>query len=199
MLGELPYEVVEIPGQDGDRILITTSSTSQYFNNPSGSKSPWWMISMQVDGKEILSSSVSTKPFDTFAELYGFQIEASRTTSPDIGNKLITSAMIRHEDCIVVIPYGGYVANIENKMYAGTRIGIINISCLGWIKGKLEVYQRITFTNPFITSVTHDLDRAFVRFRVMKKNHSYIVFNQIGEKGGQSICVLDLAANIVGS
>ncbi|MDR0633125.1 MAG: hypothetical protein LBF84_03225 [Holosporales bacterium] len=192
--GNGPYEIANVPGMGDLKVIVVSESTSQFFNNPNGSKSPWWMVSMKADNKEVLSSTVTAAPYKDYTELFGFYIESYVVFSSTIANKLFVSSII-HEDCIIVIPNAGYVADLEQKMHSGVLFGMITIVCLGWIKGTLQVYHRITFTNSFLVSIIPDLDRAFVRFRVVKKNHTFIPFSQAGVKAGQSMCLIDLTTD----
>jgi hypothetical protein len=194
LVGNGPYEVASIPGNGDLKIIVNSGSSIPFFDNPSGSKSPWWMISMKADNAEVLCSTVSLAPYTSYAELFGFHIESRVVILPTIANRLFISSII-HEDCIVVIPNGGYIADLEHKMYSGVMFGQITLVCLGWIKGKLEVYHRITFMNSILVEITPDLDRAFIRFRVVKKNHTFIPFSQVGVKKGQAMCILNLETN----
>jgi hypothetical protein len=194
IIGNGPYEVADIPGMGGLKIIVVSGSTIPFFDNPSGSKSPWWMIEMRVDDKHVLSSTVTQKKYSNFAELFGFHVESRVVLSSTIANRLFISSII-HEDCIVVIPNGGYVADLEHKMYSGAVFNRISLVCLGWIKGKLEQYHRVTFLDSILVEITPDLDRVFVRFRVVKKKQTFIPFTQVGAKKGESICYINLRHN----
>lgn len=200
------YELIEVPGADNIQILAVSRSTSQFHYTDVGSKSPWWMISMKraekknsKTKKDILFSSLEGKEndkikYENFAELYGFFIDAYRATNTDITNQLFTSAMIRHDDCIVLIPNGIYVADIENAQLTGKPFDIV-IICIGWIQGELHMYQKIEFKNAYVLSVNQALDRAFIRFRVQTKTWTFIPYTQEGEKKGQAICEVDFSKN----
>lgn len=198
----IPYELIDVPGEEDVRILAISRSTSHSHYNESGSKSPWWMISMK-HGSELLSSTItgsrdSTTVYNKFAELYGFHIESSRETVADLANQLFTSAMIKHEDCIVILPNGGYATDIENAMYTGKPMSEIKIICLGWFDGALNITQMIFFENSYIIALTHDLDRIVVKFRVQKKTYTYFDRNQDSTVvSGQAVCTLDLSENTV--
>lgn len=201
-MAEIPktiYELVHVPGYSDLQILAVSRSVSPYHFYESGSKSPWWMISMKAKA-ELLSSSVDGKDGDiTFAkcaELYGFQVDVSRRTEQTVSSQLFTSARIQHDDCIVLIPNGGYIADIETNMTNNTVLPLIHIVCVGWFEGKLQVYQKIKFEHSRVTQVIPDLDRVFVRFRVLKKTYTFIPFDQeTSKKGGQAVCTIDISKN----
>jgi hypothetical protein len=189
------YELIDMPGAEDLQILATTKSTSSHWHNRSGSKAPWWMVSIKTS-KELLSSSVEgNSAYKNFAELYGFHVLAWREVSTDVSNQLFTSAMIRHEDCVILIPNGGYVAELENAMNSGTHITKIVIQGIGWFNNALKPFTTISFDNSFILAVVQDLDRAFIKFRVHCKSHTFFVYDQKGTSSGQSICSIKLDEN----
>jgi type VI protein secretion system component Hcp len=154
---------------------------------------------MKVNGKQILESTVKEKTEHELkekAELFGFYLTTSRAVNPNIGNLLFTSAMIKHGDCTIVIPNGGYVPSIELYMHCGQPFEEISISCYGVFANKIEEYLIVTFKDSYVNSVTQDGDRVFVRFRVAKKMHKFIEFNQNdAKKAGNSVCEFDFVAN----
>jgi hypothetical protein len=190
-----PYEVVKVPGSEDQCILAISKKIGMPTDKSVGSKTPWWMISMKGD-KEILSSRVEGNSiFKDYAELYGFQIDASREVSTDVSNHLFTSAMIQHEDCIVLIPNGGYVAELENIMNSGKPVTKISIQGIGWYNNVLKPFTSIVFDNVFILAVTQDLDRVFIRFRVQDKTYTFFAHDQTGNSSGQSLCFIQLSNN----
>ncbi|MDR2464541.1 MAG: hypothetical protein LBD36_02975 [Holosporales bacterium] len=189
------YELVNVPGRNGLQISTVSKSTSPYRYNQSGSKSPWWMVSIKAS-KELLSSTVEGNSiYKNFAELYGFHIAAWREVSSDVSNQLFTSAMIQHEDVIILIPSGGYIADLENAMCSGTPVVKIIIQGTGWINNALKPFVTISFENSFILSVTQDGDRTFVTFRASEKSHTFFVHDQKGASKGQSVCTANLLEN----
>lgn len=200
-----PYEMLEIPGEEGFKVLVVSRSTSHSTYNEEGSKSPWWGISMKCEDKEILTSTVETDSkktrrdktikYENFAELYGFHISSFRYTLSDQANQLYTSSAIMHEDVVVIIPNAGYGINIENAMNVGNLINEVHIICYGWFKGTLDISQSVKFLNCYIITVTHDLDRLIVRFRAHAKVYTYFHWTQDGKPEGQTACVLDLGVN----
>lgn len=200
-----PYEMLEIPGEEGFQVLVVSRSTSHSTYNAEGSKSPWWGISMKCEDKEILTSTVETDSkkarrdaeikYENFAELYGFHISSFRYTASDQANQLYTSSEIMHEDVVVVIPNAGYAINIENAMNVGHLINEAHLICYGWFGGTLDISQSIKFLNCYIVTLTHDLDRLIVRFRAHLKVHTYYARKQDGKPDGQTVCILDLELN----
>ncbi|MDR0631471.1 MAG: hypothetical protein LBF66_02800 [Holosporales bacterium] len=190
-----PYELISVPGTEDLRILTVAKSIGMPTEKATGSKTPWWMISIKGT-KELLSSTVEGNSiYKNYAELYGFQIDVSREVASDVSNQLFTSAMIKHEDCIVLIPNGGYVAELENLMNSGKPVTKISIQGIGWYDNALKPFTSIVFDDSYIISVTHDLDRAFIRFRVQDKTHTFFVHDQKGKSSGQAMCALKLADN----
>jgi hypothetical protein len=49
--------------------------------------------------------------------------------------------------------------------------------------------------NSILVEITPDLDRVFIRFRVVKKNHTFMPFSQVGVKKGQAMCIVNLETN----
>jgi hypothetical protein len=195
-----PYDLINVPGVDDFRLLVSNYNLENYRTEHAGSKTPWWMVSMKA-GKELLCSTVkgNDKAKD-YAELYGFQIEIRRESSRDLGNQLFTSAMIKHEDCIISIPNAGYAAELENYMYMGKPIKTITMMCLGWFAGKLEPYQKLVFSDSYLVGVTHDLDKLFVKFRIQNKTHIFTVYDRYtAVKGGQSTCSINFSTNKLNS
>jgi hypothetical protein len=186
------YNFVNIPGTADSRLLTALPSENLIHSTAKG---PRWMIRMNA-GSELFSSNLKHEIAMKCTDLYGFHIEIKRKTSPDIGRKLFTSAMVKHENCTVLIPDGGHTAELENCFFKKTAVKTITIICLGVFPDGIDVYQEITFSDSLICAITHDLDKIFVCFHVQKKTHKFTEYNYTtATKGGQSVCSIDFSTN----
>jgi hypothetical protein len=194
MFGNPPYDTIRVPGHEDISLLVVSSSTNNHDHTPAGSRTPWWMIKIQSDGKELMSSTI--EKYEKYGPLFGFLVESRRAVSSDSGNQLFTAARILHDDCFIVILNGGYVAALENKMHSGSLVGMIEMSSLAWINGELKICHRITFTNSPIKDIIYFGDYVIMRVRVTRKNHAFMPFDQKGVAKGNAICTLNMESNI---
>lgn len=195
-----PYELVTVPGEEDIQLLAVSRSTSHSHRNESGSKSPWWMVRIDIEGKEVTISNMDGKDdagvaFKTYAELFAFHIECSRDTDNEITNQLFTSGSLRHEDLIIYIYGADYITDIENAMHNGKTVTEITIVEIGLIKEQWAVFQKIVFNTSRVIKITHDLDRTFVFFRINKKTVTYTSYDQTGKKEGNSSSMIDFSTH----
>ena len=113
------FQIVSLPGRKDFKIATTDTAGNNDI------KSPEWMV--RID--DLLQSSVLG--FENYVELFGWYGESSRFTNPDISGPLQTSATMRHSDLILIIPYGGYCAQLESNMNLGSGIATLTIVRLG--------------------------------------------------------------------
>lgn len=193
-----PYELIEIPGEEDIRVMALSRSTTHTHRDDSGSKSPWWMIQIEIDSKVVTVSTVignddKNVKLNTYAELYGFHIECSRDTSCEIANQLFTGGSLRHDDCIIILPNADYVTDIDNAMMDGDFLTKVTIIEIGAVKGAWAVFQKIVFETNLVHSLIYDLDRVIVKFRIKKKTVTYTSYKQDGSKEGNSELSIDFS------
>ncbi|GHS96493.1 hypothetical protein AGMMS50296_2690 [Alphaproteobacteria bacterium] len=189
------YEWVTIPGLGHTKLLTLSRSTNHDSYDAAGSKTPWWMVGMKKSGKDVFSSTIDGKAGDAdlskMAELFGFYEGMRRECSSESTGPLWTSEMTRHDDCILYIPNGGYAADLENAMYKGEPIETTTIVCLGWFAGKLQQYINLTFTDSYLVDKIDDLDRVFLRLRILEKSHTFTPYDQRkATSSGKSVCAM---------
>src|SRR3569833_1151189 len=115
------YQVVGIMGQARQ---VQVPMIDDGSSDLKAIKSPEWMVKLD----DIVFSSVSD--FEDYCELFGWYAEAGRITSGDISNQLFTSATLCHSDIVIIIPSGGYAAQLQTQMNMGRMISKMTITHL---------------------------------------------------------------------
>ena len=180
------YQIINLPGKRDVR--IATVDTSDRGDTPAV-KSPEWMV--KIDG--LMQSSVAG--FKDYVELFGWYAESSRYTSPDISGPLFTSSALRHSDLVLVIPYGGYCAQLESNMNLGVAISNLNIVRLGNIGQMKVVIQLIEYKTCKIQSCQQQLDRMILHVMIGSKTNTVYVYGQDGQSQGQMVSQVDYINN----
>jgi hypothetical protein len=180
-----------------------------------GKDFPKWMISINAGGELFSSSITANEQAKNCIPLYGFHISVRRYTTadlPSIGGSFrassglskihsketaaFTSMQLKHDDCVVLIPSGGHIAELENCLYKKKTVETVSLLCFNWFGGNLDIFQEISFQDSLVTAVEQKIDEVFVRFRVKKKTHSYTQYNsQTFAKGGVATCSMDFTKN----
>lgn len=181
--------------------VVTLSGSKKFYlpsvsdvndaNNETGSKSPEWLIKMDDD----LTGSVAG--YEQYSELFGWYANSSRYTSPDVSNRLFTSAKLRHSDLVIQIPNGGYGPTVENKMNSGVPYVSIEIVRLGNIKSTSVKLQETKFSTCYIKEYTQELDRIVLTARITKKENTVFVYDNDGNNTGQTVSSTDYSKNTV--
>lgn len=179
------FTFTEISGKNKFRIATTDTSTPE----DGGVKSPEWMIKIG----DLLTSEV--EDFNDYCELFGWYGESSRLTTGDISNQLFTSATLKHSDLIVILPNGGYGAQLESKMNLGIPLPIVQIVRLGNIKSTKVKLQVVDFTLCRIQSFQQQLDRLIVSLSISSKTNTVYVYDINGTNKGQMVSRVDYAKN----
>jgi hypothetical protein len=186
----VPFEIKKMPGRDNTQFLV--------FDSPPGAGTPMWMISID----DILSSNIAGEAlfmflseYSEYAQLFGFCIGVTRNVAEYAEDQLLSLSAVRHDDCVVYIPLGGYVATLEDLMYTGTVVNYVTIEGLGWYDGKFKPFTLIELEGSYIVEMTYDLDRVFIRFRVSTLTTTYFAYDHQGKAGGQAVCTVDLTSN----
>ncbi len=179
------FQIVNLPGKREFRIATTDTTNEEH----SGIKSPEWMV--KID--ELMQSSV--EGFRNYVELFGWYGESSRYTNPDISGPLFTSSTLRHSDLILIIPYGGYCAQLESHMNLGTGIGNLTIVRLGNVGQMKVTLQQIEFKTCKIQSCQQQLDRMILHVMIGAKTNTVFVYGQDGQSQGQMVSQVDYINN----
>lgn len=179
------FQIVNLPGKKDFRIATTDSSSS----DSSAVKSPEWMI--KID--KLLQSSV--EGFQDYVELFGWYAESSRFTNPDVSGPLFTTSTLRHSDLILIIPYGGYCAQLESNMNLGVGISNLNIVRLGNIGQMKVTMQLIEYKTCKIQSCQQQLDRMILHVMIGSKTNTVYVYGQDGQNQGQMVSQVDYIQN----
>lgn len=197
-----PYEIVEVPGWGGFPMLAIRSAPDVRNMGETGSRSPWWMINIKIDGKDILESTIQGSPpqakaLKNYGTLLGFDIASGVKATHDICEATGQSWMIWHEYVTVIILDGGHATDIENAVGNGKLVTEISLVQLAWVTSWKNL-QIFTFEDAFFVSLHHDLGRLFVTFRVTKKEYKYFAIDQAGKAiSGQAVCTVDFSKTIV--
>jgi hypothetical protein len=180
------FQIIELPGKRTFRIATTDVPVT---DEDIGVKSPEWMVSMD----KLMCSTV--EGFDDYVELFGWYGESSRFTSPDASGPLFTSSTLRHTDLILIIPYGGYCAQIESNMNLGQPINSLKIVRLGNISQAKVKLQELEYTNCKIQTCQQQLDRMIIHVQIATKTNTVFVYGQDGTSQGQMVSKADYVKN----
>lgn len=179
------FQIVNLPGKRDFRIATTDSADA----DPSAIKSPEWMV--KIDN--LLQSSV--QGYTNYVELFGWYAESGRFTSPDVSGPLLTSSTLRHSDLILIMPYGGYCAQLESNMNTGVSINNLNIIRLGNIGQMKIVLQSIEYKTCKIQNCQQQLDRMIIHVMIGSKTNTVYVYGQDGQSQGQMVSKVDYINN----
>ncbi|RZI45872.1 hypothetical protein [Candidatus Finniella inopinata] len=179
------YTITEIPGKTNLRVATTDTTTPE----DGGVKSPEWMI--KID--DMLKSEVEN--FNDYCELFGWYGESSRLTTGDISNQLFTSATLKHSDLVIIIPNGGYGAQLETKMNLGIPLNEVQVVRLGNVKSTKVKLQVIDYTLCRIQSFQQQLDRLVICLNISAKTNTVFVYDVNGNNKGQMVNRVDYAKN----
>jgi hypothetical protein len=180
------FQIVTLPGKKEFRIATTDSAQS---NDLSTIKSPEWMV--KVDG--LFHSSV--EGYNDYVELFGWYGESSRYTNPDVSGPLFTSSTLRHTDLVLIIPYGGYCAQLESNMNLGVGISNLTVVRLGNIGQMKVMMQMLEFKTCKIQSCQQQLDRMILQIMIGQKTNTVYVYGQDGQSQGQMVSHVDYITN----
>ena len=152
-------------------------------------KSPEWMIRLD----KIVFSAVTG--YETHTELFGWYSESGRFTLGDVSNQLFTSATLSHSDVVVIIPNGGYAADLQTSMNAGRlieRASLVHLGNVGQTKVKL---QEIIHEQCRIQNFQQQLDRLVLHLQVTTKTDTHFVYDRSGQIKGQMVTSVNYAQN----
>lgn len=182
------FQIVQLPGKRDFRIATTDSNFADQ-EMPNAIRTPEWMV--KIDN--IMSSSVAG--FNDYVELFGWYGESSRFTSPEISGPLFTSATLRHSDLVLIVPYGGYSAQLESNMNLGVGISNLTIVRLGNIGQMKVTMQKIEYKTCKIQTCQQQLDRMILNVMVGAKINTVYVYGQDGQSQGQMVSQVDYINN----
>jgi hypothetical protein len=183
---------------------------------------PKWMVRINA-GSELFSSGITSNDFaKNCIDLHGFHISVRRHSAADIraassaspansrsagmsngdwqrcerSADLFTSVQIKHDNCTILIPSGGHITELENCLYKKKTVATVSLFCFDMFGGTMDVSQEITFQDSLIVSVSQNVNKVFVQFRVKQKTHSYTHHDSnTNAKGGVATCSMDFTTN----
>ena len=169
------YDILEVPGIDNLKIAVIPAMRQNDLNDENGTKYIEWTVT--------IGTLLLPKPF---VELYGWYAESERSTGTDVGNKLFTSASIKHSELVIVIPSGAHLASIENHLANGHCISSVIITHLIRLGGSpVPIPTQVnTFGDCYVTGVQQYLDYLIVRMRISTKSVTCTAFSQEGKPAG---------------
>lgn len=183
------YQVVGLMGRADRAVQVPIADDPS--NEFQSVRSPEWMIKFD----DIVFSSISD--FEDHCELYGWYAEAGRFTSGDVSNQLFTSATLRHTDVIVIIPSGGYAAQLQTQMNMGRMISQMTIVHLGNVEQTKVKLQEIVHDQCRIQNYQQQLDRLVMHIQVTAKTDTHFVYDRKGQIKGQMVTSVNYSQNSV--
>lgn len=183
------YQVVGMMGRT-DRV-VQVPITEDPSSDLQLVRSPEWMVKLD----DIVFSSISN--FEDYCELYGWYAEAGRFTSGDVSNQLFTSATLRHSDVIIIIPSGGYAAQLQTHMNLGRMIRQMTIVHLGNVEQSKVKLQEIVHDQCRIQNYQQQLDRLVLHIQVTAKTDTHFVYDRSGQIKGQMVTAVNYSQNAV--
>lgn len=183
------YQVIGMMGR-ADR-AVQVPITEDPATEIQSVRSPEWMVKLD----DIVFSSITG--FEDHCELYGWYAEAGRFTSGDVANQLFTSATLRHSDVIIIIPGGGYAAQLQTQMNMGRMIGQMTIVHLGNVEQSKVKLQEIVHDQCRIQNYQQQLDRLVLHIQVTAKTDTHFVYDRAGQIKGQMVTSVNYSQNSV--
>lgn len=180
------YQVVGLMGQ-ARQVQVPVVDNDQ--TDLKAVKSPEWMVSLD----DIVFSSVTD--FEDHCELYGWYAEAGRFTSGDVSNQLFTSATLCHSDIVIIIPGGGYAAQLQTQMNMGRMISKMTIVHLGNVEQTKVKLQEIVHDQCRIQNYQQQLDRLVLQIQVTAKTDTHFVYDRTGQIKGQMVTSVNYSQN----
>jgi hypothetical protein len=185
---------LQIPNPStGQMMTIMVPVVNQGSDVPSYSRSPEWMI--KIGDKSPKGSNVTGK--ETYVEVFGWSGAVSRSSSPNLGGQHHSTATLIHTDLVVIIPMGGYVAQITNAMANGEVIPQIDLERLANIEKVLQVVQTIVFKVCRIQSVKQQIEQAVITIQIQQRTDTIKVYGQDGKAAGQVVSDIDFSKIVV--
>ncbi|GHS94570.1 hypothetical protein AGMMS49949_08460 [Alphaproteobacteria bacterium] len=182
------YDLLEVPGSNPPLYVAVLLSMHHGEDDENSGTNYWeWTIMMDL----LLGSLLAPQ-----TALFGWFAESSRSTGPDVGNQLFTSASVRHSELVVVIS-DTYLPKLESKLVKGDPIKEVIIQHaiqLGGLPIPIPVpvpIQINIFSHCYITSVQRHLDYLIVSLRVGAKRVVCTAFDQKGMPKGVGTYEID--------
>jgi hypothetical protein len=132
--------------------------------NTSSKATPEWMV--KIDG--VTESEIIG--YINCSELLGWFGESARKINGN--NTQYPAASLRHSEVVVIIPTGGHLAKLENKMNNGEVLPEVEI--INFADGK--TLQSIKYGHCTINSIQQELDRFVVKMNVVSKENTIKVY-----------------------
>lgn len=182
------YQVVGLMGQERQ---VQVPMVDDPSTDLKAVKSPEWMVKLD----DIVFSSIVD--YESYCELYGWYAEAGRFTSGDVSNQLFTSATLCHSDLIIIIPGGGYAAQLQTSMNMGRMIVQMTIVHLGNVEQEKVKLQEIVHDQCRIQNYQQQLDRIVLQIQVTAKTDTHFVYDRAGQIKGQMVTSVNYAQHSI--
>lgn len=182
------FQLVDLPGKGDFRVATTDTQNGDPFLS---ARSPEWMV--KIDN--ITESDIDG--YRDYVELFGWQGESScLSAAPMSGGPNLASSALRHTELILIIPFGGYSAQIETKMNRSEYLENITITHVGAVLNNKVPLQKLEFNNCRIQRCQQQLDRMIVHVMISIKINTVYVYDQTGLSTGQMVSKTDYIKNI---
>jgi hypothetical protein len=180
-----PYQIIDLPGKSGFKLTTVTRDES---NGPN-IQSPEWMINIA----NLTKSNIDG--YKNYTEVFGWHGEASRISTSNASGSFTSPGTLKHSELIVLIPYDGYAAEIENYMNKGQIVDKVTIVRVGFINQSKVKLQEVVYTLCRLQRLEQQLDRLLVALSVTTKKNTIYVYNQAGMLQGSNISNVDYIKN----
>jgi hypothetical protein len=137
---------------------------SRNDENTSSKATPEWMVKIEgITESEIIG-------YMNCCELLGWFGESARKINGN--NTAFPAASLRHSEVVVIIPMGGHLAKLENKMNNGEVLPEVEL--MNFADGK--TLQSIKYGLCIINSIQQELDRFVMKMNVVTKQNTIKVY-----------------------
>lgn len=143
-------------------------------DSKSNSTTPEWMV--KIEG---LTESTITG-FTEYCELLGWFGESARKIN--MNNTQYPAASLQHSEVVVVIPTGGFLAILENKMNKGEPLPEVEIINFAQNKKLQSIVYRVCT----LSSMQQELDKAVIKLNIVEKENTINVY-KAGLPAGQKV------------
>ena len=167
-----------LSGKKDFYVPVVEKVSSPTEENVTSATTPEWMI--RIPG--LTESNI--EGFTDYCELLGWFGEASRKINAS--NTIFPAASLKHSEVVVVIPTGGYLATLENKMNDGEPLETIEIINFA----QSQKLQSVIYSVCTMSSIQQELEKAVIKMSIVRKENIINVFKN-GLPTGQKVSYVD--------
>lgn len=125
----------------GSGLVIPVVFDNAEGSSASVSRTPELLIS----ATKLTESKNLPSEYSKFIELYGYYSEKSRYVSGNLAGSLVSSASVKANELVIIIPNGVHGPLLEERIYNGKLITQITIERIGWIEGEIKKMREMEF------------------------------------------------------